>query len=276
LPSIERRPSRIRSRAFGPIARFARLARVGLGPACLALGLCAAAAQAAPRKAPAPKPAIAKPETVYVAAPQPSPRETRSPEPIREAARDPEPRRSESAPGSPLRNYAQAFGGYGGFYVADVLGTTPFGALFWELYPAEQAFFFQCDIGIGTVQSGFSEDMVGRFNFEHNMLLTLDALGGYSFSGMASGAGRGGGLFPYFLAGVTAFWQGGFPIIQKTTPNIGGVIGFGNRMRIPFFGIGRQWAFNYVVRDNVYSQKLGGTPSLTQNFALLIGVQKYW
>lgn len=240
------------------------------------MGLCAAAPQAAPRKAPASRSAVAKPETVYVAAPTPPPREIRPAEPVREAARDPEPRREAAAPGSPLRNFSQAFGGYGGFYIADVLGTNPYGTLFWEYYPSGQAFFFQGGAGIGTVQSGFSEGMLGGFNFDHNLLLTLDALGGYSFSGMASGSGRGGGLFPYFVAGVTAFWQGGFPIFQKSTPNMGGVVGFGNRMRIPFFGLGRQWAFNYVVRDNIYSQKLTGEPSLTQNFALLFGIQKYW
>jgi hypothetical protein len=271
LPSIERGPSRIRREALIRIAPSARLAS-----ACLALSLCAALSQAAARKAPGAKAAVAKPETVFVAAPSPPPRETRAPEPAREAMRDPEPRRVDAAPGSPLRNYAQAFGGYGGFYIAEVLGTNPYGAFFWEFYPLGQAFFFQCDVGVGTVQSGFSQDVVGGDIFDHNLLLSLDALGGYSLTGMTSGSGRGGGLFPYFLAGVTAFWQGGVPIFQKSVPNIGGVIGFGNRMRLPFFGLGREWAFNYVVRDNIYSQKIRTTPSLTQNFALLIGVQKYW
>jgi hypothetical protein len=239
----------------------------------LAMALCAAGAQAAPRKAAPSRPAAAKPETVFVAVP--APREAPPPERPREPARDPEPRRAEP-PAGPLRDYAQAFGGYAGFYIAEVLGTNPYGAAFWEFYPRGQAFFFQVDIGAGTVQSGFSQDVVGGDLFDHNLLLALDALGGYSLSGMAGGAGRGGGLFPYFLAGVTAFWQGGLPIVQKSVPNIGGVIGFGNRMRIPFFGLGREWAFNYVVRDNIYSQKIRTTPSLTQNFALLIGVQKYW
>lgn len=239
----------------------------------LALLSLAGGASAAPKRSGSPKAAVAKPETVYVAAPTPPPRETRSPEPARS---EPEPRRADPAPGSPLRNYAQSFGGYAGFYVADVLGTNPFGAAFWEFYPAGTAFFFQVDCGAGTVQSGFSQDVVGGDVFNHNFLLSLDALGGYSLSGMASGNGRGGGMFPYFLGGITAFWQGGLPIVQKSVPNIGGVIGFGNRMRIPFFGLGREWAFNYVVRDNVYSQKIRTTPSLTQNFALLVGVQRYW
>ena len=231
-------------------------------------------ASAAPRKAAAPKAPAAKPETVYVASPTPAPpaKETRAGEPARAS----EPRRPEGSPGSPLRDYAQAFGGHAGFYVAEVLGSNPYGAAFWESYPGGQPYFFQIDCGVGTVQSGFSRDVVGGDIFEHNLLLSLDVLGGYSLSGLAAGAGRGGGLFPYFLAGVTAFWQGGLPILQKSVPNIGGVIGFGNRMRVPFFDLGKDWAFNYVVRDNIYSQKIRSTPSLTQNFALLIGFQKYW
>jgi hypothetical protein len=277
LPSIERGPLPIRREACARIARSVRSIPVRFAFACLALTLCAAAAQAASRKGPAPKPGVAKPETVYVAAPTPSPRQERPPEPVRETVRDPEPRRAETAPGSPLRNYAQAFGGYGGYYIAELLGNNPYGSLFWEFYPSEQTFFFQCDVGIGPVQSGFSHDVLrGSFNFDHNLLFALDAMGGYSFSGMPAGAGRGGGLFPYFLAGISAFWQGGFPVFQKSTPNVGGVVGFGNRMRIPYFGLGKQWAVNYVVRDYIYSQKLAGVPSITQSFALLIGVQKYW
>jgi hypothetical protein len=233
------------------------------------------AAQAAPRHAAAPKPSAAKPETVYVASPTPparEPREPRAPEPAREA----EPRRVEAAFASPLRDYGQSFGAYAGFYVAEVLGTNPYGTTFWEFYPAGQPFFFQFDCGAGTVQSGFSRDVVGGDLFDHNFLLSLDALGGYSLTGMTGGPGRGGGLFPYFLAGITAFWQGGLPILQESVPNIGGVIGFGNRTRIPFLEARRDWAFNYVVRDNIYAQKIRTTPSLTQNFALLIGVQRYW
>lgn len=216
---------------------------------------------------------MAKPETVYVAAPTPSPeREMRTPEPVREPA----PRRTETAFTSPLRDYSQSFGGYAGFYVADVLGTNPYGMAFMEYYPAGVPFFFQFDCGAGTVQSGFSKAIIGADSFDHNFQLSLDALGGYSLTGMTSGSGRGGGLFPYFLAGITAFWQGGLPIVQKSVPNIGGVIGFGNRTRVPFFTAGRDWALNYVVRDNIYSQKLQTTPSMTQNFALLIGIQRYW
>lgn len=250
------------------------VSRLNIGIA-LAAALCAAAAHAAPRKPAAARPSAAKPapETVYVSQPSPAIRESRAPEPV---AREPE-RRTEAAFSSgPLRDFPQAFGMYGGFYVAEVLGSNPYGTAFWEIYPRGLPFFFHFDLGIGTVQSSFSQDVVGGDIFENNMLLSVDALGGYSLSGLATGAGRGGGLFPYFIAGVTAFWQGGLPIIQESIPNIGGVIGFGNRMRLPAKWIGRDWAFNYVVRDNIYSQKIRTTPSLTQNFALLVGVQKYF
>lgn len=233
----------------------------------------ASAGHGAPRKAP--RPAPVKPETVYVAAPAPAPspaREMRAPEP----ARAPESRRTEAAFSGPLRDYRQAFGGYAGFYVAEVLGSNPYAMPFWEFYPAGQAFFFQFGVGVGPVQSGFSQDVVGGDLFENNLLLTMDALGGFSLTGMPGGNGRAGGLFPYVLAGVTAFWQGGLPIVHESVPNIGGVIGFGNRTRLPFFGGQRAWAFNYVVRDNIYAQKIRTKPSLTQNFALMIGVQKYW
>lgn len=250
------------------------VSRLNIGIALVA-ALCAAAAQAAPRKPSAARPSAAKPapETVYVAQPAPPVRESRAAEPV---AREPD-RRTEAAFSSgPLRDYPQAFGMYGGFYVAEVLGTNPYATAFWEIYPKATPYFFQLDVGIGTVQTGFSKEMIGGDIFENNMMLSFDALGGYSLSGLASGVGRGGGLFPYFIAGVTAFWQGGLPIIQESTPNIGGVIGFGNRMRLPAKWIGRDWAFNYVVRDNIYSQKIRTTPSLTQNFALLVGVQKYF
>jgi hypothetical protein len=195
---------------------------------------------------------------------------------VEPVAREPEPRRSDASFSGPLRDYPSAFGIYGGFYVAEVLGTNPYTTAFYEIYPKGMPFFFQFDVGVGTVQSGFSEDVVGGDIFENNMLLALDALGGYSLSGLTGGNGRGGGLFPYFIAGVTAFWQGGLPIVQESIPNIGGVIGFGNRLKLPSKWIGRDWAFNYVVRDNIYSQKIRTTPSLTQNFVLLIGVQKYF
>ncbi len=223
-----------------------------------------------------PASSTAKAETVYVASPTPPSHETREMRAV-EPVRDAEPRRSDASFSTgPARDYPSAVGMYGGFYVAEVLGSNPYGVVYYDLYPRGQGYFFQFDFGVGTVQSGFSKEVVGGDIFDHNLLLSFDALGGLSLSGLANGLGRAGGLFPYFIAGITAFWQGGIPIVQEAVPNVGGVIGFGNRMKLPFLPRNNEWAFNYVVRDNIYSQKIRTTPSLTQNFVLLIGVQKYF
>ena len=87
--------------------------------------------------------------------------------------------------------------------------------------------------------------------------------------GERGGGGRGAGLFPYFVSGITAVYQGG-------VPNVGGVIGFGNRMSLPYGPKNGRWALNYGLRDHIYSQKLRNEPSLTQNFVILIGTQKYF
>jgi hypothetical protein len=203
-------------------------------------------------------------ETVYV---------VQQPAPVQMAAVAPEParetRRPERTFSGPARDYAQAYGVFAGFYNAEVLGSNPFGTLYWDLYPKGQAYFFEFTAGGGTVQSGFSRSVVGADEFEHNWLLCLEALGGMTYSGLARGDGRGAGLFPYFTAGITAIYQGG-------VPNVGGVIGFGNRMAMPFMAKNGPWALNYGVRDHIYSQKLRNEPSLTQNFVLLVGAQKYF
>lgn len=234
----------------------------------LAAALSAWAAGAAPRKASpgrAGKPPV-RPvarETVYVQVPAPQ-----APAPA-QAAAAPVPRRPERIPAGPSREFGQAYGAYAGFYAAEVLGSTPFGTLFWDLYPRGQAYFFEFTAGGGTVQSGFSRSIVGADEFEHNWLLALEALGGYAYTGLSRGDGRGGGLFPYFVAGMAAIYQGG-------VPNVGLVLGFGNRMSLPFGDRTGRWALNYGLRDHIYSQKLRNEPSLTQNFVLLIGAQKYF
>jgi hypothetical protein len=172
-------------------------------------------------------------------------------------------------PTGPTREYAQAYGVYAGFYAAEVLGSNPFGTLYWDLYPKGEAYFFEFTAGGGTVQSSFSRSIVGADEFEHNWLLAFEALGGYAYTGLSRGEGRNGGLFPYFVAGITAVYQGG-------VPNVGGVLGFGNRMSLPFGPKSGLWALNYGLRDHIYSQKLRNEPSLTQNFVLLIGVQRYF
>jgi hypothetical protein len=169
----------------------------------------------------------------------------------------------------PLRNYSQAFGMYVGFYAAEVLGSSPYASAYWDLYPDGQAYFFQFTAGGGASQSGISEKLVGGSYTPHSFMITTEALGGFSVTGQAKGDGRSGGLFPYFVAGITAVWQGGIP-------NIGGVAGFGNRMKLPFGPKNSPYVLNYAIHDHVYSQKFNSDPGITQNFALLLGVQKYF
>lgn len=226
-------------------------------------------AYAAPRKASKPAPSVrsAPAETVYV---QVTPPRHASAAPMAvEPEAPPVPRRPERVLTGAARDFGQAYGAYAGFYAAEVLGSNPFGTVYWDLYPDGQAYFFEFTAGGGTVQSGFSRSVVGADEFEHNWLVAVEALGGYTYSGLARGEGRGGGLYPYFVAGIAAIYQGG-------VPNVGGVIGFGNRMSLPFGPRTGRWALNYGVRDHVYSQKLRNEPSLTQNFVLLVGAQKYF
>jgi hypothetical protein len=208
-------------------------------------------------------------ETVYVpVAPvaNPAPLFASSPSP----ARDTDERRTRAAFSSgPTRDFAQSYGLYGGFYNAEVLGSNPYANLFWDLFPGDQAYFFEFTSGVGTVQSAFSKSVVGGGVFPHSYMITAEALGGYTYSGLNHGPGRAGGLFPYFTGGITAIYQGG-------VPNIGAVIGFGNRMNLPFGPKDGRWALNYGLRDHIYSQKIRTRPSMTQNFVLLIGVQKYY
>lgn len=231
--------------------------------ACLAI-----AAGAAPRKGTktgktAPRTA---PETVYVQTPQPKESAPVVAAAMPESAPARRPERSFDR--QPLE-YAQAYGAFAGFYNAEVLGSNPFGTLMWDLYPQGQSYFFEFTAGGGTVQSGFSRSVVGADEFEHNWLICLEALGGMTYSGLTKGPGRNSGLYPYFVAGITAVYQGG-------VPNVGGVVGFGNRMAMPFMGRNSRWALNYGLRDHIYSQKLRNEPSLTQNFVLLVGAQKYF
>jgi len=246
------------------------------------LGLALAAAWGAPRKAvtrisPTERaPVHAPAETVYVQPSAPAPLFSNAPA----ANRDADDRRTKAAfsaaanPG-PIRDFPQAYGLSVGFYNAELLGSNPYANFFWDLYPGEQPYFFELTGGVGTLQSSFSRSVVGSDFFSHNLLLTTEALGGYSLSGLAHGTGRAGGLYPYFVAGIALIYQGGLPF-QGGVPNIGGVFGFGNRMNLPFGPKDGRWALNYGLRDHVYSQKLRPDPSLTQNLIVLIGVQKYY
>ncbi len=261
------------------------------------LGLCLAAwSWSAPHKAAGKSSATgsrAPAETVYVPV-TPSPafassskdsRETRTTEssPRDASARESSVHESDShrtdavfALG-PTRDYASAFGLYAGFYSAEVLGNNPYGNFYYDLYPAGQPYFFEFTTGLATVQSSFSHDVIGGEGFKRNVMITFEGLAGFTLSGLAHGNGRAGGLFPYFVAGITYVDQGGVPfILPDGVPNFGGVAGFGNRMALPFGPKDGRWAINYGLRDHIYSQKLRTTPGLTQNFVLLIGVQKYY
>jgi hypothetical protein len=211
-----------------------------------------------------PRPAA---ETVYVpVAPPASAQESRVAE---ASSRESDARRREGQFSTgPARTYGQAFGLYLGSYTAELLGTNPYANFFWDLYPDGQTFFFEFSAGGGTVQSGFSESVVGQ-RFDKNYLITFEALGGYTLSGLSKGNGRSGGLYPYFVAGITAVYQGG-------VPNFGGAIGFGNRMDLPFGLKNHRYALNYGIRDHIYSPNFGSHRSLTQNPVLLVGVQKYF
>lgn len=167
------------------------------------------------------------------------------------------------------RNYGQAYGVSGGFYNAEVLGSNPYANLFWDLYPSPQPYFFEITAGIGSVQSSFSKSVVGGGVFPNSFMISGEALGGYTYTGLAKSPNQAGGLYPYFMGGITAIYQGG-------VPNIGAVLAFGNRMNLPFGLSHERWALNYSLRDHIYSQKIRSRPSMTQNFVLLIGVQKYY
>jgi hypothetical protein len=212
--------------------------------------------QAAPKAAP--------PETVYVQVTPP--RETRS-APDREPAYERKPVYQATGP---IRDFGQAGGMYLGFYSAEVLGgTTPYGSFYYDIYPQGQVFFFEFGVGGGTVQSGLAHHVMGEADwFENSFLFTFEALAGYTLAGALRGEGRSGGLFPYLLAGITSVYQGG-------SPNIGGVLGFGNRNDLPFVD-DSHWVVNYGVKDHLYSQRSGNYQTLTQNFVLLLGVQKYF
>ncbi len=239
--------------------------------ACL-FALCILTGHAGTRKtAPTKAPAEhqlgrAAAETVYVPVKAPAPL---YPSANSESSKDENrPIRTSMSQG-PARDFDQSYGLFAGFYNAEVLGSNPYANLYWDVFPKDQAFFFEFTSGVGTVQSSFSKSVVGGGVFPHSFMITAEALGGYTYSGLAHGTGIAGGLYPYFTGGITAIYQGG-------VPNIGGVLGFGNRMNIPYGPKNGRWALNYGVRDHIYSQKIRSQPSMTQNFVVLLGVQKYY
>lgn len=217
-------------------------------------------------------------ETVFVAAPVAAPTPISAPSRPTASTANLEEKSSRTGSANsigPLRDFNQSYGLNIGYYNAEVLGNNPYTNFFWDLYPDQLPFFFEFTGGVGTLMSGLGEKVIGGGIYPHNILLTTEALGGYSLSGIKHGNGRAGGLFPYFVAGITVVYQGGFPF-QGGVPNIGGVIGFGNRTNLPFGPNRGNWALNYGLHDQIYSQKIRNPPSITQSFILFLGVQKYY
>ncbi len=168
------------------------------------------------------------------------------------------------------KSYSNSYGLFLGIYNAEVLGANPYASFLWDYFPARAAFFFEGTAGIGRLQSSFSESVHKADIFDNNLLVTLEALAGYSMSWDGySGEMYSGGHFPYFIGGITALYQGG-------SSNIGGVLGFGQRTKLPGLGKKDCWALNYGLRDHIYSQKITTKPYITQNFIFLIGVQYYY
>ena len=167
-----------------------------------------------------------------------------------------------------LRPYKSALGISAALYPADLLGTSPYGYLSYDFYPLPATpFFMEVDLGAGFSQSDFSTRVVGR-EFHPNLLAALEVLAGFNL-GAPAAAGASGGLYPYLLGGVAGLLQG-------DVANVGVVIGFGHRVGLPWVRKDQRWAVSYGARDHVYSQKLQGTPSLTQNPVIYLGILRYY
>lgn len=245
------------------LAHFAR-------PLVLALLIGQAAFAAPAKKAarPAMTPKPVERETVFVSLPSPPPpREEVKVAPPREEVK---PRKAPEGPIPMNRKGIVAFGMALGANSAEMLGTTPIFMATCDLYPMPGPLFFQFTAGGGWVQSDFSEEVLGAAAFDNDWLLALEALGGYTVD-LSGRYGRdvSRGLFPYFLTGMTLVLQGG-------VPNFGGVIGFGHRFPVPFLTRNDNWTVVLQAKDQIYSQKIRTTPSLTQNLVLTLGVQTYF
>ena len=167
-----------------------------------------------------------------------------------------------------LRPHRSAYGISASLYAADLLGTSPFGYLSYDFYPLPSTpFFMEVTAGAGFAQSDFSTRVVGR-EFDPNLLAAVEVLAGFNI-GAPSAPGASGGLYPYWLAGVAGLYQG-------SSANVGVVLGFGHRVGLPWIKRGRRWALIYGVRDHVYSQKIDGNPSLTQNPIVHFGILRYY
>jgi hypothetical protein len=169
-----------------------------------------------------------------------------------------------------LRPYEKAYGVHAALYSAEVLGSSPYGFITYDIYPLpKHAFFVQIAGGIGFAQSNFSADVIGADRFDPNMLIGLEVLAGFNLGAPKATAGTPGGLYPYLLAGIAGLYQG-------TEPNVAAVLGFGQRVPFPWGKSMDRWALSYGVRDQIYSQKIEAIPSLTQNPVVHLGVLRYY
>lgn len=226
---------------------------------------------AATKKKSVRQPAVApvQRETVYVAAPRPNP-EPEPPKPVLPIRVQARAKVEDNRPIPLKRDGLFSYGGAVGLYHAEVLGANPFGQVYADWFPLDAQVFFQFTGGVGTVQSGFSEEIVGADVFDHSWMLAFEALGAYGFDlSKRAGAGASRGLFPYFVAGITAIWQGG-------VPNFGGVIGYGHRLPVPFMTRNEKWAMALMFKEHIYSQKIRTDPSVSQNLVMTIGLQRYF
>ncbi len=221
----------------------------------------AAEAPPSPPKVEAPKPA-----------PPPEPRaqnfssETEKPMDTSERRLTALKKRSNGKSESPFNSY----GLLGGTYSADMLGSSnPYGYGFVDWSPEPLKYYLELGIGVGRLQSPFSKSIYNASIFENNLLINLDGLIGLPIWGYIPKGAIGVESLPFLLIGVSALYQG-------TVPNLGGVIGFGNRIPLPYFEKSQKLKLHYSIRDQLYAQRISSVkPALSHNISLLIGIQFY-
>ena len=129
---------------------------------------------------------------------------------------------------SKLRPYGSAYGISAAIYAADVLGSSPYGYFSYDFYPLPATnFFMEANGGAGFAQSSFSYKVIGAREFDPNLLIDLELLAGFNLQAPKNTPGSPGGLYPYLVAGVTGIYQG-------SVPNVGLVLGFGQRVPVPW------------------------------------------
>ncbi len=183
-----------------------------------------------------------------------------------------------STSSSSLRPYDHTIGLHAALYAAEVLGSNPYIYGTYDLYPLPlYPLFVELTLGIGFAQSDFSTDVIGARRYNRNMLIATEVLGGFNLGTPKETKGISGGLYPHLLIGVAGLYQGGIPVIhQGSEANVAIVFGFGQRIAFPWEKKMGVWAVAYGVRDQIYTQKIEGNPSLTQNLIVHLGLLRYY